>query len=488
MKTLRVTAALSGLRGRPLWRLLAADKGPFVLGLLQCLLFEQDKTLSSSIFHERLSRELDALRAHGHDLPQTPQAYVADWIREGWLSRRFPTGASEEEFELTAEATSALRFLSGLLKPRSTATESRLASVIQQLSRLAEETDTNPETRMAALVAERERVDAEIRALERDGVTTLPEERALERTREIIALAEELAADFRNVRDEFDKLNRSLRQSLMENDGSRGDVLEALFSGVDLIAQSEQGKTFTAFWRLLTDGEQSATLMESLEAVVARPFARTLGISERRFLQNLTATLMAEGGSVHEVVQQFARSLKTFVQSREFQEQRRLHSLLKEAQQAALQARDYVRPNASLAYSLSLTSSRIRSVSQWELHDPSLNVADVSMPDADASELSLDIIEELVRQSEIDFRTLRKHLREALAETSQITVSQLLEKYPAEQGFGSVVGYVALGAKHGEITTEAELVSWVGGDGKQRIAKVPSIYFVRESLLELLDE
>ena len=104
--------------------------------------------------------------------------------------------------------------------------------------------------------------------------------------------------------------------------------------------------------------------MESLESVTSRTFARGLELKERRFLQNLTGTLMAEGGSVHEVLQQFARSLKTFVQSREFQEQRRLHSLLREAQQAALLARDAIRPNSLLDYSLSLTSSRLRSVSQ----------------------------------------------------------------------------------------------------------------------------
>lgn len=99
---------------------------------------------------------------------------------EGWLSRRFPPGASEEEFELTAEAASALRFVNSIIKPRVTATESRLSNVIQQLARLAEDTDANPKTRMAALVADRNRIDAEIRALDRGGVRTLPDERARE--------------------------------------------------------------------------------------------------------------------------------------------------------------------------------------------------------------------------------------------------------------------------------------------------------------------
>lgn len=487
MTVLRTSAALLALRGKPLWRLLAADKAPMVLSLLQSLLLEQDKTLSSSVFHERLAREMDVLRDHGHELAQTAQAYVADWISEGWLTRRFPSGASEEEFELTADAAVALRFINGILRPRTTATESRLANVMQQLVRLAEETDTNPKTRMRALMAERERIDREIEALERGGVKTLPDERALERAREIIVLAEELANDFRSVRDAFDKLNRSLRQSLMESDGSRGQVLEALFAGVDLISESEHGKTFAAFWRLLTDGEQSAALLESLDEVTARPFAQQLELRERRFLQNLTATLMNEGGSVHDVIQQFARSLKTFVQSREFQEQRRLHGLLKDAQHAALQARPAVRPNAHIDFLLTLTSSRIRSVSQWELHDPTLSVTDASMPDAEVSELGLEVVEELVRQSEIDFRTLREHLRTMLASMSQVTIGQVLEHFPAEQGFGSVVGYVALGAKHGELTETVETVCWVGGDGVSRQGRVPTIYFVRERVLELLD-
>jgi hypothetical protein len=113
--------------------------------------------------------------------------------------------------------------------------------VIQQLSRLAEETDANPQSRLEALRAERDRIDRAIEEVDRVGVTALPAERALERAREIIALAEELTSDFRAVRDEFERLNRGLRQSLMENEGSRGDVLESLFAGVDLIGDSDAG-------------------------------------------------------------------------------------------------------------------------------------------------------------------------------------------------------------------------------------------------------
>lgn len=487
MKALRGAAALRNLREQPLWRLLAATKAPVVIALLQSLFMETDKALPSSVLHERLARDVDALRATGEDLPQTPQAYVSEWLNQGWLTRRFPAGASEEEYELSADALTALRFVTGLLKPRTTATESRLSVVIHQLSRLAEETNTSPEARLAALHAERDRIDKAIGEVGRGRVKTLEPDRAIERAREVIALAQELAADFRSVRDEFERLNRGLRQSLMENEGSRGDVLEQLFAGVDLIGESDAGRTFNAFWRLLTDSEQAATLRESLDEVTGRPFARQLESHERKFLLGLTGALLNEGRGVHDVLQHFARSLKSFVQSREFLEHRRLHGLLKEATQAALNAKDQVRPNEQVGFKLMQSSSRIRSVSQWALYDPAQRVTDSSMQAAEPSELDLETVSELVRQSEIDFRTLKAHLRAILERQSQVTIGQVLTEFPAKQGLGSVVGYVALGAKHGEVTEGTEVVSWTGDDAAQRRAKVPTIYFMRERYLELVD-
>jgi hypothetical protein len=47
MKALRGAAALRNLRELPLWRLLAADKAPVVLAILQGLLMDTEKTLPS---------------------------------------------------------------------------------------------------------------------------------------------------------------------------------------------------------------------------------------------------------------------------------------------------------------------------------------------------------------------------------------------------------------------------------------------------------
>lgn len=484
MKPENRIALYQSLREKPMWRLLAADHGPVIAGLLQIHLMEDARNLPASVLYERLERDLEILRGAGQDLPRTAQAYVAGWLAEGYLIRRFPEGATEEQYEVSAAAAEAIRYVSGLAQPRSSATESRLAVVIDQLARLADETETDPAVRVAALQAERDRIDKEIAAIEEGRHRALPAERALERVREIIALAEDLSGDFRRVRDQFEALNRDLRERIMDNEGSRGDVLDALFAGVDVIAESDAGRTFYAFWRLLTDQEQNATLDSAIDRVMGREFAASIDYSERRFLIRLVHTLLNEGGRVHEVLQHFARSLKQFVQSREYLEQRRLNQILREAQRAALDLKDRVKATESLPYALKLSTSRITSLSQWALYDPSLNTVEGGMESGLASVVGLEELSKMVTESEIDFRRLKQNVRAVLETRSQASIGEVLAEHPPHQGLGSVVGYIALGSRHGERGTAAESIQWQSGD-RMRAAHIPMIYFLKERLAEL---
>jgi hypothetical protein len=485
MKGERAIATYRRLREQALWRLLAADNGPIILGLLETHLVEGARSLPASTLYERLGRSIEELRGQGHHLPQTSQSYVADWLVAGYLERRFPPGATEEEYELSSAAEGAIRFVSSLAEPRTTATESRLAVVMQQLVRLAEETDSNPETRIAALTAERDRIDQQIEAIRSGRMPALEGPRALERVREIIALADGLAGDFRRVRDQFEALNRDLRSRIMDEESSRGEVLEALFAGADLIADSEAGRTFSAFWRLLVDPVQSASLDQATESVLSRQFAGTLDVRERRFLLQLTRMLLDQGGMVHEVLQSLARSLRNFVQSREYLEQRRVNQVLREAQRASLALKDKVKAAETLAFTLQLSSSRLRSVSQWVLFDPAAQAPGGGMTDGEAALIGLDDVGDLVAQSEIDFRALKANIRAVLKVHSQASIGDVLTQFPAAQGLGSVVGYMALGARHGLRGERSENVEWLGRDDEWRSARIPTIYFLRERVHEL---
>jgi hypothetical protein len=299
-------------------------------------------------------------------------------------------------------------------------------------------------------------------------------------------LADDLVNDFRNVRDKFSALNRELREKLMDDSESRGEVLEALFSGVDLIGDSEAGRTFSAFWRLLTDSEQNKSLEEALEILPERAFCKELRKEERQFLRRLISVLLEQGGIVHDVLQNFARSLKNFVQSREFQEQRRINQLLNEAQKAALKLRDVVGVTEKLAFELPLTSCKIRSLSQLSLLDPSTGLSDTLISSAPQADISLELVSDLVAQSEINFAELRSNIFDCLSYAHQVSIGELLDRYPATQGLGSVIGYISLGSRHGLVVTQQfEHVTWCGSDDVERSARIPLIFFTKDAANDL---
>jgi len=491
MKADKAIATYRRMRSQPLWRLLASDNGPTVIGLLQAHLYDNERYLPSSIMHERIGRDLEALRAQGDDFPQTAQAYIANWLAEGFLDRRFPQTATEEEYELSTAAVEAIRFVSGIEQSHSAATESRLALVIQALVKLAEDTDTDKQRRIDRLKAEQERIEREITAIEKGHMRVLPQASALERIREIISLTDDLTGDFRRVRDQFEQLNRDLREKIIDTEGSRGEVLKSLFAGIDLISESDAGRTFSAFYRLLTDPEQGAALALALDNVMSRDFVADLNAKDRRFLLRMMRNLLEQGGVVNDVLQTFARSLRHFVQSREYLEQRRINQLLKDAGRTALTLKDEVKATEALQYTLELTSSRLRSLSQWALYDPSLQALPEGMLAGEALSIDLESIGELVSQSEIDFRSLKANVRDMLETRSQASIGDVLELHPAVQGLGSIVGLLALGSSFGFKTDSYETVSWNSDDIQQREvitrnARIPKIFFLQEKIGELV--
>jgi hypothetical protein len=120
------------------------------------------------------------------------------------------------------------------------------------------------------------------------------------------------------------------------------------------------------------------------------------------------------------------------------------------------------------------------------LFDPALNTLEHGMTEGDAAALDLETVSGLIAQSEIDFGALRNNIRALLDEQSQASIGDVLNRFPAAQGLGSVVGYIALGSKYGtRVEQRRETVSWCGQDEQRRSARIPAIYFLKEKYDEL---
>ncbi|MFN3867386.1 MAG: DUF3375 domain-containing protein, partial [Demequina sp.] len=353
--TARALRLIQRLEEDAAWRLLRADNAPVVAALLKEHLDGEAARLDADDLYERVDADLEDLRAHGLTLPQTARAYVKAWRDAGFLVRRSAADARGETLELSAAGVDALRFLESRDAPRRSLTESRLASLSTQLRQLTIDTDPSSSRRLQRLLEERDAIDARIAAIQEGRDDALTGERAVERVRDLLAQAAEVPDDFARVRSEFEELNSLLRQRILEAGQTQREVLDDVFRGVDLIAESDAGRSFSGFSSLVLDPALGSAFEEDVHHVLDREFSRRLTVAERRALRGFLATLKDRSAEVHDVVTQFARGLRRYVRSQDYQRDRVLSGLIQEALTTARDTATTLKPWTPLGVDQQLT-------------------------------------------------------------------------------------------------------------------------------------
>lgn len=475
------------------WSLLRSVNAPVAVAILGSHLSDHHRELPSSELFELVNTDLEELRTHGFDLPQTAIQYCRSWLDAGLLIRR-PSRSREELYSLSDGALAAIRFVQELTAPRSSVTESRLTTIVERIRRLSIDTDPDATRRIEALQAERARIDEEIRQLAAGDIPVMESPRALERTEEILSLLAELPEDFARLRVSLEELNGQLRRQLIEEPQSRGRVLDEIFRGVDLLQDSPEGRSFSAFYSLILDPERTVALSDDLDTLLERPFARGLTTGQRSGLRRLLTTLQDSSSEIHQVMTSLSRSLRRFVQSEELAEERKVHQLLRAA---SAEANDVFqqghRPFREINYTLDLSRVPISSVSAMKLHDPQDSAVTEPVAQAEPPVVDVGALLKSVRETEIDTAELIDSINAVLAGNGPSTIAEVLDRHPATQGVASVIGMLVLAQQHATaVPQRIEDVQWsptspqtetdvAPSSPQQRLARVP-VYLFKEPI------
>ncbi|WP_167784614.1 DUF3375 domain-containing protein [Ramlibacter rhizophilus] len=479
---------LKRLREGAAWKLLGADTAPLICVCLTALFpGGGSRQINASALHAKLDGMLESLRSAGVEPSQPAQGYATDWVTNGWLRRDYPQGAQEEHYSLTVAAGSAMRIIDAWRPTTFDSTggvrlESRLASVRALMRELDELTDDNPQARLAALHAEKAAIEYRIAEAEAGRMLSIDEDRAAERAREIIAQAEQLLGDFDRVRDQFEVIHLDLRKRLLQHEGSRRELVERLLDGIDVLRETDAGRAFQAFWTLLMNASEASLFEETAHVLANRPFAARLSFDERLSLETLKARLLDQASDVHEVRGRFVAGLHAYVRSREYAQQRRIMQLVSQAHRAATALVGTLRPNEEIGLSFDRTSAGVRSLSQWNLHDPAAAATASRIEDHVPELASPEELRRMVLRAEVDMRSIKANIREYLGAVGRASAGALLQAYPASQGLGTVLGYLQLTLRHGQDDHDSELLEWIGMDGVPRAAWAPRYTLTLECL------
>jgi hypothetical protein len=179
-------------------------------------------------------------------------------------------------------------------------------------------------------------------------------------------------------------------------------------------------------------------------------------------------------------VARLSEQLRRYLDDRAWFENRRIMEVLRELEQHAVAVRD--QPPHGPLMSLDDASPSIELPLERPLFTPPVRpVIQQQQLDEGEADVAADA---LFEQFYVDKERLRARLRQTLQTRRQVSLAELLEAEPLEQGLAELVAWLSLatGENGGVVDdTRPQTVSWHDSNGRLRRATLPTVVFVAAS-------
>jgi Protein of unknown function (DUF3375) len=466
----------------PAWRLLRADNAPLVLSFLhQVFVADNLRSISATELASRLDDELYAVNQResergGRTFPKSAKAYLDDWAapEAGWLRKYYPDGTDEPHYDATPAVEKALQWIQSLREREFVGTESRLNVVFELLRQIVFGTEPDPGSRLAELRRQRDAIDEQIARVEAGDVPMLDETGVRDRYQQFAGTARELLADFREVEENFRKLDRQLREKIAGWHGGKGELLDDVLGSRESIAGSDQGRSFQAFYGFLLSQARQEELSDLLDRVHS-----LAEIAERDArLRHIHYDWLDAAERTQATVRQLSEQLRRFLDDQVWFENRRVIDILRSIEGRALQLRES--RNVSAAMELDAPSPAVRLPLERPLYAPVKKARIISDAVRDADEETDPAA--LFEQVYVDPEPLRGGVRQALRGQPQVGLTELVARYPLKQGVAELVTYLSLQDETFAIVYDEqhrERITWSAADGQERAASLPRVTYSR---------
>lgn len=469
--------ALSLYRNDKTLQLLRADHFPLLAGFFYLAFKKQDKI--SYIQHELQSLLADylySLERNGFpEYRKKPLEYLQNWAQQGYL-RRYYEKEDEPVYELSPAAENALKWLEDLNKQEFVGTHSRLLQFFQLLQQIVNTTG-GPHERIAQLEKQRQEIDREIAQIQ-VGSYVPPSDTQI---KENYFLAEETArrllSDFRQVEENFRDLDMQTRQTIVKSNLAKADLLDQVFEQQDHLWNTDQGKSFQAFWEFLMSGQMQNELEDLLQKLNEIEAIRH--IKKEQTVDRIKTNLVDAGDKVNRSNDGLIEQLRKFVEQKNLSESRHILKSIEQIENLMAEHKD--------TFSLRDTFMEIDDIfkpvfpMERPLFTPPQQIFfDGAVVEEGIAEADTSL---LFDQFYVDMEVLRSNIRSLLKTQTQVSLSEVVRSYKPEKGVSEILGYIQIASNEGrhfiDRDKQEELVVENSDNGRIYRLKAPVIIFNR---------
>ena len=384
---------------------------------------------------------------------------IKEWTDKG-LFANYQNEDGEIIYELSSHTSKVIDWVTSLKKEEYIGTESKFKTLFSQLKDLVEFSNEDREKRLELLRQKKEDIERQIESLEMGEEIEVYENYQIEpRYNSLNKLAKELLSDFKEVDDNFKEIIKQIYKRQTDNEGKK-NILNYIFDAYAELKDSQQGKSFYAFWEFLLSSELQKEWDELTDLLYKTLDKRNID-SKDKFLKEMKKHLFDAGEKVSKTNDRMSEKLSLIIRNNGNSDTQATKQVINDIKKLLLNTtQNKERNNASLSYEvveLNLPLERQLNLT------PKQEIEYKNVPsEANLGITELERLDKLYNHHQIDRKILRKRIDIILRENTQTTLAEVIElNNGIEKGLSELFGYIAILKEYKTVVSD---------DRKQEIA------------------
>jgi hypothetical protein len=344
---------------------------------------------------------------------------------------------------------------------------------------VAKSTEDVP-ARLQQLEAQRDAIQHEIDTIRATG-QVIPSTSTEIKERFLLAseLARQMRRDFAEVEQNFRAIARALQERQLQPGVRKGELVGYMLDADAELRESDQGRSFYAFWEFLMSPSRQDALAELIDAIYRLPTLDVL-VRDHPLLRQLTRALIDAGEKIVQSNYRLAEQVRRLLDDRTLAESRRAGELIGAIKQHALRCADH--PPTDEAFMVLEGIPEVRLVMERPLWEPRAEVQlDLQPILMAAGAPDTAILQLLYQQFSIDESLLQRQIETLLESQPRCTLSEVLDRFPPQKGLAEIIGYLSIAAadtRHQiDPTIRDAILLPALADATPRVLTVPRVIF-----------
>lgn len=478
------------IKNSPTVKMLRSNNAALIISFLHNQFRENnEQPIPNSVLVQKLADYLDELNYQDEedennlssfnlDSIDRARKYIEQWTDEKnrYLSN-YTDESTKDVMNVPTKHTSRVFQITDILKDRKlVGTESKFKDIFNKLKELIDNSIEDPRKKIEELEKRKAEIEDEIRTIKREkSVKTFENYQIKSRYDDVSKLTHELIGDFREVEENFKIIVRSIYEKQSDKSLSKGKMLQYTFDSLDELKQTDQGKSFYAFWNFLLDDASQDELKELVNDVYKILQDRGIEFNEK-FLRKAKTILHLSGRKVWDSNNLLADKLSRVIAEKNLEERKKTKETINTIRNLALQLIDKT-PDLD-SYITIDGDSIINLPMERKLGEEQIISEFNEQPNSAENKFDLDSLLNLVNTRHINRKKLQNNVEQILNEKNVVSLSEVLTEYPVSKGLAEVLGYISLvqtNDKYFIRENETEYLKF--DDGNEKYLKAPQVIF-----------